>query len=145
MNGYDEIISLMQTLATSFRVLPDKAAEKLNALTEEERDELLHLLKLVSSVKAQDPAPEPNRSLPSAEPAAVPSAANRTEASSAQTGQAVLPEPDTYDAIDERSAICRGCPSGCELRWDDRGNCTGFSCIIGQETAEMLAEYYRAG
>ena len=73
MNGYDEIISLMQTLATSFRVLPDKAAEKLNALTEEERDELLHLLKLVSSVKAQDPAPEPNRSLPSAEPAAVPS------------------------------------------------------------------------
>ena len=50
MNGYDEIISLMQTLATSFRVLPDKAAEKLNALTEEERDELLHLLKLVSSV-----------------------------------------------------------------------------------------------
>ena len=145
MNGYDEIISLMQTLATGFRVLPDKAAEKLDALTEEERNELLRLLKRVSSGKAQDHAPEPHRSEPSVDPAVMPSAANRTEASSAQTGRAVLPEPDTYDAIDERSAICRGCPSGCELRWDDRGNCTGFSCIIGQETAEMLAEYYRAG
>ena len=144
MNRQDQIVSLLQTLGTSFRHFPNSVSEKLGILTEEELEKLLELLKRVSAGNKreysfghfpEDREPRKPNALVYLDRGPTPDGPRKNVR---------LPEPDTYDEITDRSAICRGCPSGCELRWDDHGNFGGYSCIVGQETAEMLAEYYRA-
>ena len=144
MKRQDEIVSLIQTLGAGFRLHPEEIERKLDVLTEVQQENLARLLKRIAdgSVKTYafgHGSAEPKPGKPDAraiwDKGPTPAAPRKTPR---------LPESDAYDEINERSAICRGCPSGCELRWDDQGNFSGYSCIIGQETGEMLAEYYRA-
>ena len=139
MNRHEQIVSLIQTLGTSLRVRPEEADCRLNALTETEKAQLLELLKRVYGGKAAADAPDHGENIVINEPSAGKDAVPAVPMSSTKE----LPDPNTYDTVSDRSAICRGCPSGCELRWDDNGNYTGYSCIVGQETAALLAEYYR--
>ena len=145
MKRQDEIVSLMQTLAAGFRLHPETVGKKLDVLTEVQQENLVHLLKRIADgnmhnsyafghgVPGNKPAKPDDRVMWDKGP--TPSGPRKVPR---------LPEADAYEEINDRSAICKGCPSGCELRWDDQGNFSGYSCIIGQETAEMLAEYYRA-
>ncbi len=145
MKRQDEIVSLMQTLAAGFRLHPEAVGKKLDVLTEVQQENLVHLLKRIADgnmhnsyafghgVPGNKPAKPDDRVMWDKGP--TPSGPRKVPR---------LPEADAYEEINDRSAICKGCPSGCELRWDDQGNFSGYSCIIGQETAEMLAEYYRA-
>ena len=139
-----EIVSLMQTLGAGFRLHPEEIEKRLDVLTDVQQENLIRLLKRIADgnmhayafghgVPKKEPAKTDKRAIWDKGP--TPSGPRRTPR---------LPEPDAYEEISDRSAICKGCPSGCELRWDDQGNYSGFSCIIGQETAELLAEYYRA-
>ena len=142
MDRHEEIVSLFQTLGASFRHFPDKTAQRLSVLSEEEQEKLLELLKRISAggIRAYSFGQKPE---PSAKKPDTRVIWDKGPTPSGPRPAARLPEPDTYDAIDGHRAICRGCPSGCELRWDDKGGYGGYSCIVGQETAEMLAEYYR--
>jgi len=144
MNKHEKIVSLMQTLGAGFRHFPDKTEERVNVLTDAEQDTLLELLTRVSSggVRAYAFGHFPEGREPKKADTRV--IWDKGPTPTGPKRAARLPEPDSYDAIDEHRAICRGCPSGCELRWDSKGNCAGYSCIVGQETAEMLAEYYRS-
>ena len=143
MKQHEEIVSLLQTLGACFRHFPDKVGEKLSVLTAEEQEQLLALLKRVSdgTIRSYSFGHFPEGREPKKPDTRV--IWNKGIIPTGPRKAVRLPEPDTYDAIDDHSAICRGCPSGCELRWDDKGNCSGYSCIVGQETGEMLAEYYR--
>lgn len=144
MKRHDEIVSLMQTLGAGFRLHPEEIGKRLDVLTEVQQENLVRLLKRIAdgTVHAYSFGHGP----PDREPAKPDKRViwDKGPTPSGPMKAARLPEPDAYDEINDRSAICKGCPSGCELRWDDKGNFTGYSCIIGQETAEMLAEYYRA-
>ena len=144
MSKHDEIVSLIQTLGTSFRVQPEKTDERLNVLTEVQKENLLNMLKRISEGGEREYAfghKPPERVGEKPDTRAIwdngptPVGPRKTKP---------LPEPGTYYPINDRSALCSGCPTGCELKWDDKGNYSGFSCIVGQETAEILAEYYRA-
>jgi hypothetical protein len=144
MKRHEEIVSLMQTLGAGFRLYPEETEKKLDVLTEVQQENLIRLLKKIAHGNVQTYAF--GHGSPEKKPAKPDDRViwDRGPTPSGPRKAPRLPEPDAYDEIDERSAICRGCPSGCELRWDDKGNFSGYSCIIGQETAEMLAEYYRA-
>ena len=48
MKKQDEIVSLIQTLGTSFRVQPEKTEERLGALSEVQQENLLRLLKRIA-------------------------------------------------------------------------------------------------
>ncbi len=144
MKRHDEIVSLMQTLGAWFRLHPEDIEKKLDVLTEVQKENLFRLLKRIDDGNSQPYAfghgtPKENPKKPDTR-----AIWDRGPTPSGPRKAPRLPEPDAYEEINARSAICKGCPSGCELRWDDQGNYTGYSCIIGQETAEMLAEYYRA-
>lgn len=144
MKYVDEIVSLMQTLSAGFRLHPEEAAKRLSVLTDVQQENLVRLLKRVADGNVHTYAfgHGSSEEKPAKPDARVIWDRGPTPAGPRKVPR--LPEPDAYDEINERSAICKGCPSGCELRWDDKGNFSGYSCIIGQETAQMLAEYYQA-
>ena len=146
MNRHDEIVSLMQTLGAGFRLHPEEIEKRLNVLTEVQQENLARLLKRIADGNAHTYAFAFGHGTPAEKPAKKDSRAiwDMGPTPSGPRKAPRLPEPDAYDEIDNRNAICKGCPSGCELHWDDQGNFSGYSCIVGQETAEMLAEYYRA-
>ena len=143
MNEQNEIVSLIQTLGTSFRILPERIPERLNALSSEQQKLLLDLLKQVANGNAATDDSHRTDAGKASDQRGQGTNACENMASPVRKTEAKLPEPDTYDEISDRSALCRGCPSGCELRWDGKGNYSGYSCIVGQETAGLLAEYYR--
>ena len=144
MKRHDEIVSLMQTLAAGFRLFPEETQKKLDVLTDVQQENLIRLLKRIADGPVRTYAF--GHGTLERKPAKTKDSViwDRGPTPSGPLKAPRLPEPDAYDEISDRSAICKGCPSGCELRWDDQGNFNGYSCIIGQETAEMLAEYYRA-
>ena len=144
MKRQDEIVSLMQTLGAGFRLHPEETEKKLGVLTDVQQENLIRLLKRIADGGVHTYAfghGSPGRKPEKTDNRVI---WDRGPTPSGPRKAPRLPEPDAYEEINDRSAICKGCPSGCELRWDDQGGFTGYSCIIGQETAEMLAEYYRA-
>lgn len=144
MKRHDEIVSLMQTLGAGFRLHPEETEKKLSILTDVQQENLVRLLKRIADGNVHTYAfghGSPEKKSARTDERVI---WDRGPTPSGPRKVPRLPEPNSYDEINDRSAICRGCPSGCELQWDDKGNYSGYSCIIGQETAEMLAEYYRA-
>lgn len=144
MKRHDEIVSLLQTLGAGFRLHPEETEKRLDVLTEVQQENLILLLKRISDGNVKTYAFGHGTVRPEAKKPDTRALWDKGPTPSGPKKAPRLPEPDAYDEINDRSAICKGCPSGCELRWDDQGSFTGYSCIIGQETAEMLAEYYRA-
>lgn len=143
MNKNDEIVSLIQTLGTSFRVQPERVKERLSVLTEVQQENLLRMLKRIAD--GDDRAYAFGHKPPEREGKKPDARVNwdKGPTPSGPRKEKPLPEPGTYYPINDRSALCSGCPTGCELKWDNQGNYSGYSCIVGQETAEILAEYYR--
>ncbi len=143
MSIHEEITSLLQTVGATLRLHPEKAEERLNVLTDVQQENLLRLLKRIAEGGAHaysfghGPKPDSREEGKKKDTHGVIFEGGPTP--SGPKKPVPIPEPGSYYQTSDHSAICMGCPSGCELTWDDEGGCAGFSCIQGQETGEALA------
>ena len=138
MRKEEEIIRLFRELLRRFdREMGKPAGDKLSALTEEEKDTLYRLLQKLSchgaGQHAYGAAPgwepeQPERGI-LREGRVMPSAPKKKHP---------LPDPNTYIPLGEDSAMCQGCPNGCEVHWDKTGKLWGFSCPNGEDLGHNL-------